>query len=122
MGETARSLLPVPIAHQRCLRRSDDEAVHPVLLQDCSLPRLSGGLENTKTHLEKALSRLKEDGHIDSWSEEEYREAMAKRPAHHWDDIWLDYELEITAAPLLGDLAEEAIEGLRQKRPPEEPG
>ena len=87
------------------------------LLQDCSLPLQDGGLEKTKTRFEQALCRLVEDGHIDSWSEDEYRAAMAKRPAHHWDNIWLDYELEITAAPLLSDLAEEAIEELKHRYP-----
>lgn len=88
------------------------------MLQENSLPLNEGSPEKTKTRLEKALSRLKEDGHIDSWSERQYREAMAKRPAHHWLDLWLDYEMEITAAPLLSDLVEESIEGLKYRQPP----
>jgi hypothetical protein len=89
------------------------------ILQDCSLPLSKDGLERTKTRFEEALSRLIEDGHIDSWSEDEYREAMAKRPAHLWIDMWLDSEIEITAAPLLSDLAEETVEGLKRRQPPE---
>jgi hypothetical protein len=88
------------------------------MIQENSLPLNEGSPEKTKTRFEKALSRLKEDGHIDSWPERQYREAMAKRPAHHWLNMWLDYEMEITAVPLLSDLAEESIEGLKHRQSP----
>jgi hypothetical protein len=32
--------------------------------------------------------------------------------------MWLDYEIEITAAPNLRDLAEEAMEELEWRQPP----
>ena len=88
------------------------------LLQENSLPLNEGDPEKTKTRFEEALSRLKEDGHIDSWEEHQYREAMAKLPAHHWLPLWLEYEIEITAAPNLRDLAEEAMEEMEWRQPP----
>jgi hypothetical protein len=88
------------------------------LLQENSLPLNEGDPEKTKTRFEEALARLKEDGHIDSWEEHQYREAMAKRRAHHWLPLWLEYEIEITAAPNLRDLAEEAMEEWEWRQPP----
>jgi hypothetical protein len=33
--------------------------------------------------------------------------------------MWLDYEVEITAPPLLTNLAEDAIDELKEREPPE---
>jgi hypothetical protein len=89
------------------------------IIQEASLPINEDSPEKTKTRFEQALHRLVDEGHISDWGESAYQEVMAKRPAHDWVDMWLDYEVEITAPPLLTNLAEDAIDELKEREPPE---
>lgn len=64
----------------------------------------------TKKQFEDAMRTLTQHGHISEWSEARYLAAMEKRPARGWLDMWLTQELEITAAPLLEDLARDMLD------------
>lgn len=77
------------------------------MLQEASLPINEGDPEKTKTRFEQAMHQLQVDGHISDWSEQTYQEAMRQLPSRGWLKHWLDYELEISASPLLDELAED---------------
>ncbi len=89
------------------------------LLQECSLDNEinRNDPEKTKARFERAITKLLEDGHISDWSAEAYHEAMKRRPARFWLDQWLEYELEISAAPLLEELAEDMLDQLTHHLP-----
>ena len=64
----------------------------------------------SRKQFEDAMRTLTEHGHISEWSEAQYLAAMEKRPARGWLEIWLTQELEISAAPLLEDLARDMLD------------
>jgi hypothetical protein len=68
----------------------------------------------TKERFENAMRTLTEHGHISDWGEISYLQAMEKRPARRWLEMWLDQELDITAAPLIEDLARDMLDQQQQ--------
>jgi hypothetical protein len=46
---------------------------------------------------------------------------LRKRPARNWLEKWLDCELEISAASLMEELAEDMVDRLSQPRNQEDP-
>jgi hypothetical protein len=70
----------------------------------------------TKERFEKAMRTLTEHGHISDWGETPYLEAMKKRPARGWLEMWLDQELVIIAAPLIEDLARDMLDQIHTQQ------
>jgi hypothetical protein len=66
--------------------------------------------ERTKVRFDKAMHVLQEHGHVSEWSEAAYIAAMKQRPSRRWLENWLSYTLEITAAPLLEELAGDMLD------------
>lgn len=84
------------------------------LITETSLPVNQTDPAKTSTRFERAMHVLKLDGHISDWSESRYQEMMQKRPARNWLETWLDCELEISAASLMEELAEDMVDRLGQ--------
>jgi hypothetical protein len=70
----------------------------------------------TKERFEKAMRTLTEHGHISDWGETPYLEAMKKRPARGWLEMWLAEVLVITAAPLIEDLARDMLDQIHAQQ------
>jgi hypothetical protein len=71
------------------------------LIRELSLPVDYRNPEKTKQRLEKAMKRLVEDRQIDEWA---YLEDLAQLPSRKWMDIWLTYNIQVHAAPLMTKL------------------
>lgn len=71
----------------------------------------------TKERFENAMRTLAEHGHISDWGETPYLEAMKRRPARGWLEMWLAQELVITAAPLIEDLARDMLDQIHAQHP-----
>ncbi len=76
-----------------------------MLIDDLSLPLDDRNPDRTRARFEKAMDRLKADGHINDWR---YKEAPAL-PAKRWLDAWLDWMVvvEIYAPPALSATPEQ---------------
>jgi hypothetical protein len=70
----------------------------------------------TKERFEKAMRTLTEHGHISDWGETLYLEAMKKRPARGWLEMWLAEVLVITAAPLVEELARDMLDQIQTQQ------
>lgn len=70
----------------------------------------------TRERFETAMNTLIHHGHISDWSEAAYRVAVEQYPTRGKMEKWLDHELEITAAPLIEDLAHDALDHIHTQQ------
>ncbi len=70
----------------------------------------------TKERFETAMRTLVYHGHISGWSEAGYLAAMERHPIRGKLEKWLAHKLEITAAPLIEDLAQDVLDQLHTQQ------
>lgn len=71
------------------------------LIRELSLPVDYRNPEKTRQRLDKAMKRLVDDGQIDEWA---YKEDLALLPSRRWIEIWLTYNIQVHAAPIVTKL------------------
>jgi len=72
--------------------------------------------DRTRVRFEKAMRTLHDHGHISDWSEAAYIVAVQQRSTRGWLEQWLSQQLEITAAPLLEDLAHDMLDQIQAQQ------
>ncbi len=90
------------------------------LLDELGLEVNEGDPAKTRKRFEQAMDRLCSDGIISEWGpQEHYTQQVAALPRYRWLERWLDFDIEIFAAPLSHaerDLLQEHLQHQRSRR------